>query len=163
MVDLSGKFLDWLREVAWPWINRTVRTTWKWTIEGLEWLQNLISGKSEKEIEVLLDPAKTAEKFSESTKGAEFQLVAPPPSTWDKVKDVFWSIVNPVKDAFKGVTDQTTQLSEREKQLIARMVQAEAELESFEGKVAVAAVILNRLQDPRFPNTVEGVLSQRPV
>ena len=38
------------------------------------------------------------------------------------------------------------------------MIQAEAEGEPYEGKVAVGAVILNRLQDPAFPDTLIGVL-----
>ncbi|NLP18300.1 MAG: LysM peptidoglycan-binding domain-containing protein [Firmicutes bacterium] len=42
--------------------------------------------------------------------------------------------------------------------LLARMIQAEAEGEPYIGKVAVGAVILNRVRDPRFPNTISGVL-----
>jgi len=42
--------------------------------------------------------------------------------------------------------------------LLARVVRAEAEAEPYEGKVAVAAVLLNRVADPRFPKTLEGVI-----
>ncbi|MDK2855358.1 MAG: N-acetylmuramoyl-L-alanine amidase [Bacillota bacterium] len=52
----------------------------------------------------------------------------------------------------------TPRPSSREVQLLAQMIQAEAQGEPYEGKVAVGAVILNRLRDPRFPNTLEGVL-----
>lgn len=45
-----------------------------------------------------------------------------------------------------------------EVRLIAKMVHAEARGESFEGKMAVAEVILNRLKDHRFPNTILEVL-----
>ena len=44
--------------------------------------------------------------------------------------------------------------------MIARMVAAEARGESFQGQVAVAAVIANRVRDPRFPATVNGVIYQ---
>jgi N-acetylmuramoyl-L-alanine amidase len=44
--------------------------------------------------------------------------------------------------------------------MLARLVRAEAEAEPYEGKVAVAAVILNRIRDSRFPNTLEGVMYQ---
>jgi len=44
--------------------------------------------------------------------------------------------------------------------LLARLVHAEAEAEPYSGKVAVAAVILNRLESPRFPNTLAGVIYQ---
>ncbi len=45
--------------------------------------------------------------------------------------------------------------------LIARFVHAEARGEPYTGQVAVAAVILNRVRDSRFPNTVSGVVYQK--
>lgn len=44
--------------------------------------------------------------------------------------------------------------------MLARLVQAEAEGEPYIGKVAVAAVVLNRIESPLFPNTLAGVLYQ---
>lgn len=44
--------------------------------------------------------------------------------------------------------------------MISRMVAAESRGEPFEGQVAVAAVIVNRVRDPRFPGTVNGVIYQ---
>lgn len=44
----------------------------------------------------------------------------------------------------------------RELDLLARLINAEAESEPFKGKVAVAAVILNRIADPKFPETITG-------
>ena len=44
--------------------------------------------------------------------------------------------------------------------LLARLVAGEAEGEPFEGKVAVAAVILNRMKNPRFPGSIPGVVFQ---
>lgn len=44
--------------------------------------------------------------------------------------------------------------------LLARLVHAEAEAEPYSGKVAVAAVILNRIENPKFPNTLAGVIYQ---
>ena len=51
-------------------------------------------------------------------------------------------------------------LTEDELDLLARIVRAEAQTESFEGKVAVADVVLNRLESPLFPNTVKEVIYQ---
>lgn len=45
-------------------------------------------------------------------------------------------------------------------QLIARAINGEARGESYEGQVAVGAVILNRVNDSRFPNTIAGVIYQ---
>lgn len=44
--------------------------------------------------------------------------------------------------------------------LISRFVHAEARGEPYTGQVAVAAVILNRVRDSRFPNTTSGVVYQ---
>jgi len=44
--------------------------------------------------------------------------------------------------------------------LLARVVAAEAQGEPYEGQVAVAAVILNRIESPSFPNTLSGVVYQ---
>lgn len=44
--------------------------------------------------------------------------------------------------------------------LLARVVSAEAQGEPYAGQVAVAAVILNRVRDPRFPKTLSGVIFQ---
>lgn len=45
---------------------------------------------------------------------------------------------------------------------LAKMIMAEAEGEVYEGKVAVGAVILNRVQNPRFPNTIYEVIFDAP-
>lgn len=44
--------------------------------------------------------------------------------------------------------------------LLARLVAAEAEGEPYAGQVAVAAVILNRVHSPQFPNSISGVAYQ---
>lgn len=48
--------------------------------------------------------------------------------------------------------------SQNDIQLMAQAVYGEARGEPYEGQVAVAAVILNRIQSPIFPNTVSGVI-----
>ena len=45
-------------------------------------------------------------------------------------------------------------------QLMARAINGEARGESYEGQVAVGAVILNRVKDSRFPNSISGVIYQ---
>lgn len=44
---------------------------------------------------------------------------------------------------------------------MAQIVHAESKGEPFEGKVAVASVILNRLGYPEFPKSVKGVIMQK--
>lgn len=51
-------------------------------------------------------------------------------------------------------------ITPKEKDLLARLVHAEAKGEPFEGKVAVASVVLNRVEHEDFPNSVENVIKQ---
>jgi N-acetylmuramoyl-L-alanine amidase len=52
-------------------------------------------------------------------------------------------------------------LSREDIDLIARVVYAEARGEIYEGQVAVAAVILNRLRHPDFPKTIRGIVYEK--
>ncbi|HHV64376.1 MAG TPA: spore cortex-lytic protein [Peptococcaceae bacterium] len=45
-------------------------------------------------------------------------------------------------------------------EILARIIYAEARGESFEGQVAVGAVVLNRVQHPDFPKTIREVIYQ---
>ena len=45
--------------------------------------------------------------------------------------------------------------------LLARCVYAEARDEPYTGQVAIAAVVLNRVESPSFPNTISGVIYQK--
>ena len=54
-------------------------------------------------------------------------------------------------------------LSDRDVDCLARNIFYEAGSESTEGKVAVAMVTINRVQDPRYPQNVCGVVRQRTV
>ncbi|MBM7659621.1 N-acetylmuramoyl-L-alanine amidase [Bacillus mesophilus] len=47
-----------------------------------------------------------------------------------------------------------------ERDLLARLVYAEAKGESYAGKVAVATVVLNRVDSSLFPNSVHGVITE---
>jgi N-acetylmuramoyl-L-alanine amidase len=51
-------------------------------------------------------------------------------------------------------------ITAQEKDLLVRLVSAEARGESLEGQIAVAAVIFNRVRSSRFPGTVWEVLHQ---
>ena len=47
-----------------------------------------------------------------------------------------------------------------ERNLLIRIISAEARGEPYEGQVAVGAVIMNRVKHPSFPNTLSGVIYQ---
>ncbi len=76
-------------------------------------------------------------------------------------------IVGPKTAAALGMTlsSSTTKtdnssISNSDLNLLAKCVHAEARGESYVGQVAVAAVILNRVKSPDFPNTIAGVIYQ---
>jgi len=51
-------------------------------------------------------------------------------------------------------------ITTEEKELLARLVTAEAKGEPYEGKVEVAAVVLNRVEHEQYPDTIEEVIYQ---
>jgi len=69
---------------------------------------------------------------------------------------------NTAKPEAKPAEQETpaVSISASEKDLLARLVEAEAKGESYEGKVGVATVVLNRVDSPKFPDTVTGVIKQ---
>ena len=55
---------------------------------------------------------------------------------------------------------ESNQMPESEYYTLLRIVEAEATGEDLEGKMLIANVILNRVKDSRFPNTIEEVVWQ---
>ncbi|MET3506798.1 cell wall hydrolase [Halalkalibacter oceani] len=51
-------------------------------------------------------------------------------------------------------------ISQADKDLLARLVTAEAKGEPYAGMVAVATVVLNRVDHHDFPNTIRGVIEE---
>ena len=80
-------------------------------------------------------------------------------------------VVNPALADSKGQVAQSakaarsaaaaTQISQRDLQCLAEALYFEARGEGAQGQRAVAEVILNRVDHPRFPKTVCGVVNQR--
>ena len=52
-------------------------------------------------------------------------------------------------------------ISNEETDLLARLIHAEAKGEPYSGKVAVATVVLNRVDHKDFPDTVKGVIYEK--
>ncbi|MBR7072526.1 MAG: spore cortex-lytic enzyme [Eubacterium sp.] len=60
-----------------------------------------------------------------------------------------------------GTNSGTGTFTNDEINLLAKVISAEARGESYEGQVAVGAVILNRVAHPSFPDTLSGVVYQK--
>lgn len=75
-------------------------------------------------------------------------------------------VVGPATAAALGITlssgGESTPASYHDSEVytLARLVHAEARGEPYVGKVAVAAVVLNRVRSAAFPNTISGVIYQ---
>ena len=73
-------------------------------------------------------------------------------------------IVGPLTAAKMGLSVSSSTSSStynsNDRYLLAKVIYAEARGESYTGQVAIAAVVLNRVEDSRFPNTVAGVIYQ---
>ena len=64
------------------------------------------------------------------------------------------------KDDVKQNVSYAASFHTSDVQLMARAINGEARGEPYEGQVAVGAVILNRVKDSRFPNSISGVIYQ---
>jgi spore germination cell wall hydrolase CwlJ-like protein len=75
---------------------------------------------------------------------------------------VFLVGVNDAKEKILDITYyQLTKETQHQVECLADNIYHEAGYEPEDGKVAVALVTLNRLQDPRFPKDICGVVKQR--
>ena len=61
-------------------------------------------------------------------------------------------------DRRKVIRHGKGKISDRDMELLARLVYAEGRGEPYEGQVAIAAVVLNRVASSQFPNTVREVI-----
>lgn len=68
-------------------------------------------------------------------------------------------IAGPQTLAAMGISSSSSSISSSAN-LLARLISAEAKGEPYLGQVAVGAVIMNRVVDSRFPNTIPGVIYQ---
>lgn len=73
-------------------------------------------------------------------------------------------IVGPLTAAKMGISlssgSSSSSYNNNDRYLLAKVIYAEARGESYKGQVAIGAVVLNRVEDSRFPNTIAGVIYQ---
>ncbi len=65
-----------------------------------------------------------------------------------------------MKSNQSGSNSNTSNYSDADVALLARLIYGEARGESYVGQVAVGAVVLNRIKSASFPNTMSGVIYQ---
>lgn len=82
-------------------------------------------------------------------------LTTPPPLT------LFFTRTELLSQDQQSKATWTYAISDEELLLLQKIVMAEAEGEPYEGKVAVANVVLNRLRSANFPDTIKDVIYQK--
>lgn len=60
-----------------------------------------------------------------------------------------------------AIETSTFSYTDEEFEWLAKLIEAEAENQPYQGKVAVGSVVMNRIKDDWFPNTIEEVIFQK--
>lgn len=79
---------------------------------------------------------------------------------WSDHLDIGQTVIIPGGQLSSRTGATTSRYTHNELELMARLIYAEAAGESYQGQVAVAASVLNRVRDARYPDTVHGVIYQ---
>jgi len=79
----------------------------------------------------------------------------------EKLKEI--NEENKVKkvDNINYTKKEVINITNEELLLLSKLVASEARGESYEGQLAVAAVVINRVKDPRFPDDITDVIYQK--
>ncbi|WP_347550216.1 cell wall hydrolase [Pseudalkalibacillus hwajinpoensis] len=105
---------------------------------------------------------KTTELLSNENAEKEI-LVKPEPNTKQGVTLLLNLPVKQMDEVNQVTKDQlsVTKYSVEEIEMLAKLINGEARGESFEGKVAVAAVTMNRVSSSEFPNSIKEVIFEK--
>ncbi|HHV93050.1 MAG TPA: hypothetical protein GXX47_00780 [Firmicutes bacterium] len=104
----------------------------------------------------------TGKETGELTDEADVDTASPPERAsggevgWEQTEEIEQQASPQTAPASAG--DKADVLSEGDIWLMAQLIHAEGRGEPLEGQVAIGAVLLNRLRDSRFPNSVAGVI-----
>ncbi|WP_410771739.1 cell wall hydrolase [Fontibacillus sp. BL9] len=88
-------------------------------------------------------------------------ITEPAPDKFNPPTQLFFTRTELLSHEDKEEATWTYALNEEELLLLQKIVMAEAEGEPYEGKVAVANVVLNRLRSANYPDTIKDVIYQK--
>ncbi|OIK13695.1 hypothetical protein BIV60_13575 [Bacillus sp. MUM 116] len=99
--------------------------------------------------------------ITRQAKNAVHTLSIPNPDSITKADLKVRKAIRIAKQEINENMPKLIEISAYEKDLLARLVRAEAQDEPFNGKVAVACVVLNRMESKKFPGSIRGVIYAR--
>ena len=79
-------------------------------------------------------------------------------SSYDSSSDTSYDDGNSYDSSSSDTTDTSTSASSSDRELLAGLIYCEAGNQSWDGKVAVGAVVLNRVASSSFASTIKGVI-----
>ena len=138
LVDTTGMSAQ---DMAIASVEPTIVATASPTIEATSTPTQITTPKPTKE------PVKKTKKATKKPKNTQ------KPKTVQQPKQ---EVINHGKGKYSGI-----KVSSTDRKLLAQLVKREAGGESFKGQKAVVEVVLNRVLDSRFPNTIRGVIFQK--
>lgn len=128
---------------------------------GLVHTGNLNSQQSLKTADEKKDQSKSQDADGKPAKQKGTHVVKSQAKSLTPPTTLFFTRTNTLTQAQKDKATWTYDLSAEELLLLQKIVMAEAEGEPYEGKVAVANVVLNRLRSANFPDTITDVIYQK--
>lgn len=78
-----------------------------------------------------------------------------------KTKDYAKNVLEMNKKYREQMVATNTNVDELDRYWLAKIIEAEAGIEPIEGKIAVGAVVLNRVEDEWFPDSIQDVIFQK--
>ncbi|MCG1024870.1 cell wall hydrolase [Dehalobacter sp.] len=117
-------------------------------------LLDKFSGQPENQISFVVEQLPLKNEVVTANIGSDSVIETAKPAEW---ADSAWEperVTSDVSRSSQMLYDQEDVI------LLAKIIYAEARGESFEGQVAVGAVVLNRVESPKFPDTIREVIYQ---
>lgn len=128
-------------------------------IESSETKSSNSDASSNKTQDKPLAKSTTAPSNSRGTRNGSTTSAAPKSTVTKQVVSQTQSKTSSAQESTRTITTITgLKITKEERDLFARLVSAEAAGESFEGKLAVATVVMNRVKSNIFANNITGVI-----
>jgi len=158
IIGATGKLLGPLFETGAEWAGAMVdgfRRVWN---ELADWFRNTWLGK------VLINLGVIDAPPTDALEGVGATVTPPVPSipVVQRPQGLLTreESLRLVEEAIRGSQTVREQIDDATLDLLARLAQAEAGVDGFEGMLAVAAVVLNRVASEEFPNSIRDVIYQ---